>query len=50
MDIVIGSGNNREVITIASGKPMRDFEKRHPIAYAKNKSAIMDRLRVKQEA
>ena len=45
MDIVIGSGNSRKVITFASGKPMRDYEKNDPIGYIKSKGAILDRLR-----
>lgn len=45
MDIIVGSGNNRQKITFASGKAMRDYEKRDPIGYVKTRAAIMDRVR-----
>lgn len=45
MDIVIGSGNNRQKITFASGKPMRDYEKRDPIGYVKARGLIVNRMR-----
>jgi len=45
MDIVIGSGNDRKVVTFPSGYAMRQMEKNDPIQYVKARGAIMDRIR-----
>lgn len=45
MDIVIGSGNNRQKVTFASGRAIRELEKSDPIGYVKAKGAILGRIR-----
>lgn len=49
MDIIIGSGNNRQKVTFPSGYAMRKFEKESPIEYVKAKGIIMNRIRGKSE-
>lgn len=45
MDIVIGSGDDRQVITFSSGYAMRQMEKTDPIGYVKAKGLVMHRVR-----
>lgn len=45
MDIVIGSGKSRQVVSFASGYAMRKYEKDDPIDYVKAKGFILERIR-----
>lgn len=49
MDIVFGSGNRRQKVSLATGHAMRYYERSHPIDYVKMKGTIMDRIRNKPE-
>lgn len=35
MDIILGSGNNRQRFTVATGYSMRKMEKEQPVEYVK---------------
>lgn len=45
MDIIIGSGNNRQKVTFSSGYAIRKFEKENPVEYVKTRAMIVKRMR-----